>query len=753
MELSVAGLKAGDYKYYLVATGPGYCPNPPFEAEVKVLTPITATVTKTDEICFNASDGTITVSASGADGSFEYSLNNGAYSSSNTFSGLAPGNYTVFVRSTGANGCEAQVNTTIAGPSSAISVNTPNILRNSCDLPNGAIENLQITGGWGGYTVEWRKGSLTGPIVSGDLSGAKDLLNDTYFLIVKDSKGCVANFNFVVPEMPDPNFVVAPVEVCAGQVVTLSPVNTVSGSAPTDIVWYKDAAKTQPISNGPDSSNPAISYEIDPNTDQLKITGLPGNNQAYSYFFNVVCTNQLVEAKALVRIVPAPTFQTEPVTCFGGSDGVISVSSGGNTNFTYSVNNGAALSEAQLKAQTWKAGIYTVKVTNQGFCEQSFTVEVIQPNSALTMTPLTKVDPGCGSDIGEISTQITGGWAPYTVTLVRNGVSLPSVTIPGPQYEAKNLSPGTYSINVVDKEGCTISSSNITLVYGPTTISVPDVEICEGEQAVLVPTPAPISTGATFEWFKDSNLTQKINTSATPDANGHTYSIASNGTLTVSGLSYTNSPKTYYVTISGGNSCPGYVGSANVKINRIPTLNAQVKNEVCFGENGQIQLTGGAGDGAFTYSIDGVNFQSANVFQVTPGTYTGYVKSGAGCVVSLPNLVVNGPSSALQLTTPVKEDSDCNADNGKVIFDIIGGYGQYTITISRNGSPFGSLQFNGGTSNSGNLPPGSYNFTVTDSGGCSVSLPSTLEVEELDTPLTTTDDVICVGETAVVTPS
>ncbi|TDQ19607.1 gliding motility-associated-like protein [Algoriphagus boseongensis] len=753
LELTVGGLKVGNYKYYLVATGPGYCPIPPFEASIKVLSPITATVAKTDEICFNASDGTIAVTATGADGSFEYSLNNGAFVSSNTFTGLAPGNYTVTIRSTGPNGCQAQVSTTILGPPSAISVNTPAIIRNSCDLPNGAIENLQISGGWGGYTVEWRKGSLTGPVVAGDLKGAQNLISDTYYLIVKDAKGCVANFNFVVPEMPDPNFVVAPVEVCAGQVVTLSPINTVTGSAQTEIKWYKDAAKTKEITSGPDSTDPSISYTIDVNTDQLIITGLKGNSTPYSFYFNVVCTNQLVEAKALVRVVPAPIFATEPVSCFGGNDGVISVSSGGNSNYTYSVNNGAILTEAQLKAQTWKAGIYSIKVTNQGFCEQTFSVEVKQPASALAISPLTKVDPSCGSDIGIITTQITGGWSPYTVTLIKNGVATPSVTVAGPTFEAKNLSPGTYSISVVDKEGCSISSTPITLVYGPTNITVPNVEICEGEQAVLIPTAVPTATGATFEWYKDNNLTQKINSSPVPDGNGHTFTIASNGALTVSGLSASNSPRTYYVIIKGGNSCPGQVTPVQVKINRVPTLVSQIQNEVCFGEKGTIRLTGGAGDGVFTYSLDGTNFQTGNTFSVVPGTYTGYVKSGAGCIVSLPNLVVAGPPSALQITTPTKKDSDCNASNGNVVFDVSGGYGQYTIDILRNGTQISSRPFAGGTFNSGNLAPGSYQFIVKDAGGCIISLPSAITVDELPTPISTTDDVICEGETAQLVPS
>ena len=752
-KLTVSGLKAGQSEFFLLVTGPDICPIPPFKAIVDILSPIELTLDIQDEICIGASDGVIIVNATGADGNFEYSIDNGPFGSSNTFSNLAPGNYTIAVRSTGSNGCEAQISGTVAGPQAPITINTPDIIRNSCDLPNGAIENLQISGGWGAYTVEWRRGSLTGAVVPGDLTGAQNLISDTYYLIVEDAKGCVVNFNFVVSEMPDPNFVIAPVEVCAGETVTLTPVNTVTGSAPTEIKWYKDAAKSQEITNGPDSSNPSILYEIDPNTDHLSITGLSGNAQAYTYYFNVLCTNQLVEAKALVREVPAPVFSTNPVACFNGNDGKIEVSSGGNPNFVYSVDNGPSLTESQLASQNFAAGIYSIKVNNQGFCEQVFTVEVEQPSAALAISPLVKLDPACGQDIGKITTQISGGWAPYTVTLNKNGVASPPQTVQGPSFEAVNLSPGDYSITVVDKEGCSITSNTIQLVYGPTTIEVTDAEICEGEQVVLKPTASPNPTGATFEWYKDSNLTQKIVSNSSPDSNGHIFNIASDGTLTVEGLSWTNSPITYYVILNGGNSCPGFVESAEVKINRIPTLSAQIENEICFGDKGQIILTGGEGDGTFTYSLDGITFQSGSTFDVDPGTYTGYVKSGSGCVVSLPNLLVLGPSSALTLGSPIIKDSECNASNGSVSFDIDGGYGQYTIDVTRNGTAYSSTSFAGGTYNSGNIPPGSYQFVVTDAGGCSVSLAASTEIRELPTPLSSTDDVICVGETAALIPS
>jgi large repetitive protein len=1015
-ELTVLGLKVGDYNYYLVAKGPGFCPNPPFVASVKVLQAITATLVVTDEICLGAKDGTITVNAQGADGNFEYSLNSGPFVSSNVFSALSPGTYNISVRSTGNNGCIFQATEVVKGPSAPISVNSPNLIRSSCDLPNGSIENLVISGGWGGYSVEWRKGSLSGPIVPGGLTGAANLLPDTYYLLVTDAKGCSVNFNFKIDEMPDPvfvvapaevcagqnviltpvntvsgsaptelrwykdaaktklissgtdpenasisyqidsngkltisglpgavnpytyylevvctkatvsvdalvrivpnlvfqtepeicfgakdgkisvssgaistfeyaidgaspinqaqlealtfapktytitvtngglcsqsyqvkvegpasaisintptilrsscglsngsienlvisggwgsyqvewrrgsltgpvvtgdltgaknlapdtyfvliqdkegcpasfsfvvtqqpnpNYVIAPVEVCAGQPVLFNPVNTVSGSAPTDFLWFKDAGKTQPISNGPDPANPAVIYSINPLSGALSITGLPGNSALYSFYLNVVCTNALVKADVLVRVVPAPVFNTEKVSCFGGNDGKILVQSGGDAKYTYSVDGGAPISEAQLEALTFAAKTYSIAVRNEGFCLTNFSVQVLQPAAALAVAPLTKIDPGCGADVGIIRSQITGGWAPYSVALFKNGSLFATQTIPGPAYEATNLSPGQYFIRITDAEGCVINSNTVTMVYGPTQVLVNNDEICEGETAILSPIANPIPTGAVFEWFKNSALTQPIVSSPTPDPNGHIFQIAPDGTLSISGLSYTNSPVTYYVRVSGGNSCAGFVASPQVVINRLPALSASTKDVICFGEKGSITLTGTAGNGIFTYSLDGTTYQSSNKFDVNPGTYTAYVKSGAGCLATVSNIIVNGPASALVVTNQTKQDASCNASDGRISFEISGGYNSsYTVLTKRNGVDYRTESVPSGTYTLSNVPSGNYSFTVTDAGGCVVSLPSSVAVSNLLTPLVANNDVICEGETAILKPS
>lgn len=1017
-KLSVGSLKAGNYTYYLVSKGPGYCPNPPFEAKITVLEKITATTVETDEICFGAKDGTITVNATGADGNFEYSLNKGPFVANKVFSGVGSGTYTIDIRSTGNNGCTLERTATIAGPPAAISINTPNILRSSCDLANGKIENLVISGGWGNHSVEWRKGSISGPILPGSLTGADDLLPDTYFIIIKDSKGCVVNFNFKLEEMPDPVFVVAPeeicegeqviltpvnkisgsagtelkwykdaaktklisagtdpenavvsylidpngklaisglagavnpytyylevvctkaivsvqalvrivpnlvfetepeacfgakdgkikissgsvatfeysidgaspithiqlealkfapktytisvtngglcsqsyqvkvdgpsapisintpnilrsscglsngsienlvisggwsnyqvewrkgsltgavvpgdltgakdlapatyfilitdvegclvnfsfivteqprpdfkiapIEICAGQNVVLAPVNIVSGSSDSELKWYKDSGKTQPINGGPDSANPAIIYSIDLN-GQLTISGLPGNATPYTYYLHVVCNNEIESVTALVRVVPAPVFESKPVQCFGANDGKINVGSGGDNKYTYSLDGGAPISQTQLQALNFGPKVYSILVKNGGFCESTFSVEVLGPQASLTVSALTQINPGCGADIGIIRAQINGGWAQFTVNLFKDGASFNTVTIPGPAYEINNLAPGKYYLTVTDKEGCVVTSNTITMVYGPTQVLVDDVEICDGEAIVFSPKVNPAAPGALFEWYKNQALTVPILSSATPDANGHVFQIASDGTLTVTGLDNSDSPKTYYVIATGPGVCPGFVAEPKAVINRMPALAFSVKNEICFGDQGQITLNGSAGNGTFLYSLDGTNWVSTNQFKVGPGTYTGFVRSGADCVVQVPGIIVLGPSGPISVTVPTTSDPICNQANGSISFQISGGYGSYSVVASRNGQIVTTTALSDGNYSLPNLLSGTYSFTIRDTNPdgviCIFNVAASVELIDQPTPLAANDDTICEGEVASLIPT
>jgi gliding motility-associated-like protein len=113
-----------DSTAYAIRVVYGSCSNPAIEVSfvdtvfVKKNT-LAATIAKADATCIT--NGTITVTATGGVAPVQYSINNGnTYQSSNVFTNIAPGNYTVITRDAGACPVSQQVTILLQG---AVTVN------------------------------------------------------------------------------------------------------------------------------------------------------------------------------------------------------------------------------------------------------------------------------------------------------------------------------------------------------------------------------------------------------------------------------------------------------------------------------------------------------------------------------------------------------------------------------------------------------------------------------------------------------
>ncbi|MBN7817546.1 PKD domain-containing protein [Algoriphagus pacificus] len=755
--LTVEGLDEGDFIFYYRVEGPNLCPDYIFDAKVTVYPELTADLIITNETCFEAGDGTLTIQANGANGDFEYSLDGAAFGSSNVFDNLLPGSYSVEIRSS--NGCSITEDFTIEGPTAPISINTPDILRANCDLPNGIIQNLVISGGWGNYQVEWRKGSETGTIVSGTVNGAEDLLPDTYYLLVTDENGCKEVFNFIVEESSDPVYqLTQPQNICEGESITIAPVHLAVApglppAAPTEVRWYKNPGQVDQIQTGVDPQNPDVSYVID-DVDwlnpKLTVSGLePGT---YTYYFYVVCTGAEIPVEVTVYPIPEVTFEALSISCIDSEDGRITVASGADPNFVYSLNGGAFMDQAALESLQLAAGVYTISVEQKsvGCPSELYSVEILSPDAALDFVEIEQIDPSCGAPTGIISGEIAGGWLPYTVNLKDGANVIGSQVSTDGLFAFENLLEGNFDIEVIDDRGCTISSSVLALTFGPTRVDVEDITICEGDLAVLVPSMEPFNPDGEFKWYFDSNKSSEIVSSATPAADGKVYTISASGELTVAGLEPSDSPVVYYVEVVGNGICEGFLASPEVKIIQKPSITPTVQNEACFGDNGTISIAAQFGDGTYTYSIDGVNFVSSNTFEVSPGIYTLYVES-AGCISQLDNVEVLGPNSALQVDDLVAVDPTCNTDSGSLTVTFSGGFTSgYTIELLKDSNVI-DTQTAGSPVVFDNLSAGTYSVRLSD-GSCTI-LSEVVELISQNTPVEADDQVICEGESATLTPS
>jgi subtilisin-like proprotein convertase family protein len=129
-----------------------------------------------------------------------------------------------------------------------------------------------------------------------------------------------------------------------------------------------------------------------------------------------------------------------------------------------------------------------------------------------------------------------------------------------------------------------------------------------------------------------------------------------------------------------------------------------------FGSDVSVNATGGSG--AYTYSLDGQNFNGSNYFSnLANGVYTITVKDANGCTTTTNAVVaVNTLLAGLQLTTPIS----CSGGSNAVITVTAAG-GQLPFQYSLNGGAFqGSNVFS-------NLTAGSYTVTVKDNFSLSIT--------------------------------
>lgn len=746
-------------QYFMEVSGPQLCTLVEL-AEVEVLATITAKVDVTPITCFGDTDGTITIEPSGGNGFFELSINGSPFTQSLSYSNLAPGDYVIEIRND--ISCTYTTTVTIESPSEPIAINQSTIERSSCDLDNGNIRDLVISGGWGGYQVEWRKGSVNGPLVPGTINQALDLAPDTYYLTVTDLQGCEAIFDFLIEESSDPVYqLVPPINACTGDPVTIRPVHlapnpSLPPAAATEVRWYTGPRQTGLIQNGPDPAKPGVTYTIDDSdwlNPELIIEGLPAGE--YTYYFYVVCTGAELKVEISVFETPKVQVVAEPIVCFGDSNGKIRISNDLPV-YTFSLNSGTPTSKAAIEALNLPAGNYTLVIdTPAGTCPQTVAFEIEGPQGPLSASPLTKIDPGCGAPNGKLELTITGGWLPYTLEIFKDGLSQGSQNTTLSKITLDGYRPGIYYIVIRDKEGCTLTTNSVTLVDGPTQILVDKLEICFGETVVLSPELDPIAPGAVFQWFFDAAKTLPINSSPVPGPDGVIYQInPANGQLTISGLSAIASNYNYYVTATGTGVCPGFTGLGTVKVHELPSATLEIANEVCFGDGGTITVNASGGSGNYTYSLNGGAFVNSNSFKVPTGIHTLEVRTAEGCSVSLGNIVVTGPSAALVVENLDLDNPSCDTDNGEIRFEIKGGYAPYSIAVIQNGNVIRTQTLNSmGLITVSNLREGIYNFEITDDQGCVYKVPGSLDLNEVPSIITAADDVICEGETALLTPT
>ncbi|HXB12098.1 MAG TPA: hypothetical protein VNZ45_08950, partial [Bacteroidia bacterium] len=231
------------------------------------------------------------------------------------------------------------------------------------------------------------------------------------------------------------------------------------------------------------------------------------------------------------------TTQVNP-TC-GNTNGSATVGvSGGVAPYTYTWSPSGGTS---ANATGLSAGTYTVTVKDKNGCTATASVTLVASASVVATISANNPVKCNGGATGSATVTATGGTAPYTYTWTPVG---------GTNATASNLTAGTYTITVKDKNGC-VGTASVTITQ-PTVLT-----------ASTTNTPAKCNGGATG--------------SATVTAGGGTpaylYSWAPSGGTNA--LASNLTAGTYTVTVTDANGC---TITATATITQPPALTACTTN-------------------------------------------------------------------------------------------------------------------------------------------------------------------------------
>lgn len=634
--------------------------------------------------CNPGCDGSVTLTASGGNGVYTYSKNGTNFQTSNQFSSLCTGVYTVTIKD--GNNCTGTGTfsiSTATGPNQITATNS-NV---SCFGGANGSTTILSTGGTGAMSYKLMPANIT------NTTGIfPNLTIGTYSIIASDANGCTISTTIQITQPTQ----VAITSITPTQVSCLGSDNgtlTVLANGGTGAYSYN-------LQVGNTTNATGNFVGLVSSTYTIKVTDANG--------CSVTSTQSVGSPSAVLFTSNVST----PVNCFAGNDGTISVAASGGTGLiTYSIAPFPS-SNTTGNFNNLSAGTYTIIATDVNGCTSSTTKIVTQP-TALTITQIAATNPSC----------VPGGDATMTITASGATPSY-SYSINGGTFQTSNifnnLSTGTYTVIVKDANNCTKSStkivapSNAPIITSITTTEASCNPGCDADITI-------IASGGTGALSYSNNIPTYQTSNIINNVCANTY------TITVKdAIGCTTSSTTIVQTIAG------------------PTLaNTTHTNVGCNGtNNGTIHLTtlGGTGNINFVLTPGNITNTNGNFTNLAAGTYSITGSDGKGCTIATSVTIIQ--PALLQYNNVTADSTLCfNASNGSILAPTSGGTLPITYTISPAGTFVAPDSF---INLLGNI---TYTIVATDANGCSITTnvfvgqPSNLLINSL-----TNTAVTCNGQ-------
>ena len=442
---------------------------------------------KTDLLCFNSNNGTISANATGGTGNISFQWNTGEITG--FVQNLPAGTYQV--TATDDLGCSRVMSTIITSPAQLSVFVAP--IQPSIAGGNNGRASAFANNGTPPYMYLWSNLETTPTI--------ENLTAGIYSVTLTDANGCqsVAQTEIINPEANCQDLETTMVfsdPRCPGTNTGFVSVNPVNGIPPFQFNW-STGATTQTIGNLPAGTyfvtvtdgaqcsvqtaqtlNPkdpiVITSEItfssglgiEDGSATLSVTGgTPPYRASWSNgdegitvsglaagAYNVTVydlnncerlTQVIIESDDDACLSFTDVFsQSQNITCANENDGaIILLPQGGQAPFTYTWSNGAT----SQGISNLFAGNYTVTVTDVNQCFHIRTVGITEP-PALVGTIVTELTGDCGN-VANLSAAGFGGAPPYSYDWNTGSSNLSIFNLPG----------GLYRVTITDANGCTFS--------------------------------------------------------------------------------------------------------------------------------------------------------------------------------------------------------------------------------------------------------------------------------------------------------
>ncbi|MHC0442836.1 T9SS type B sorting domain-containing protein [Flavobacterium sp. 3-210] len=443
--------------------------------------------------------------------------------------------------------------------------------------------------------------------------------------------------------------------------------------------------------------------------DDIKVFQVPKSCGAQSLFKVKINENKIFNARVE---------NSAPVKCKGDSSGALSIyAENFSDTFQYSVDGQPWISSAvsPVTINGLQARAYSVKVRyNDSSPDCDFDIPSVVASSETFLVDASATPASC-SEGAVVKASAVGGTPPYSFIL-RDAAGNDTAFLSDGNGGGilKKILPGRYAVLGIDKNSCYNNSQEVNL----------DITASEPPKAVIDRTKV-----LCFDDESGAAITVNISGGTPP----FTYKVSRDGGKEFDAFrpSFPERSFTFAATLSGpyefivmdANGCQSADGI--IVYDQLAANAVLAKNLTCeaFPQNAAtiaVSATGGSGVFAYrvksnsgTFEGEPISFEGASFeySAIASGKYIFELTDSKGCRQETQEIIVSDPEIVTVSYTTTSPRCKSGSD-GTISFDTQTGSGPFLFSID-NGQTFTN------TSKFGGLPPGTYNYQVKDSKGCS----------------------------------